>query len=737
MSPATGEPSSRTGLLSAVVFAAALAAYLPGLAPGLTGEDSGDFLVAARVFGIPHPPGYPLWCLLAGGLSRLLPVEPFARAVNATSALLGAAAAASCVPLARRLGCGALASLCVGLLFAFSRSLWGGSVVAEVYSLHALLSILLLLATHRAATAPSVRSAAVLGLAAGLSLAHHPLMRGLVPIAGLATLGTRALRGWRRALAASAGLACGLSVLLYLPLRAAAGPEKNWGDPRTLPAFLDHVLLSQYQPPATEGIAWPTVGLVPRLGALGATLLREFSAPSLPLLAGGLAVLLLASRGAFDLSRRDPRSGGLLLATALASTVGIAIYSAGRDARFYPPDYETFSLPAFGVLAVLAGVGLESLRRLARPAVPALLALGLPALAFASNLAPNDRSGSTFAGEYGRAILETVEPDGVLIGYGGGLAFPCEYLQIVEGVRRDVRLAVRTGRIDRDLLEPFSAEEAAHRKGKVGGALRDFEEDLLVRRLLGRRPIYLSRERPPAVPGVSIVRVGLLHRVVRAGTAEEQEARARDGRLWAGYRFESLGHDRGDRTVVEAEIHVRIARARHLLDRGEAAAAIGEFLAADDLRPLVPAERANLGVAFLRAGRPGEAEGAFRRAVLEDPSAFAARANLGHLLAATGRPAEAVEALRPILARAEADAGDHQVFAAALEAAGAGDQAMDAIRSALLRFPGDSLLLLGQARLLAGRGECAGARALADRVSPVPDDPRARSLLEEIRARCP
>ena len=30
----------------------------------MTGEDSGELIAAAYLTGVPHPPGYPLWCLL-------------------------------------------------------------------------------------------------------------------------------------------------------------------------------------------------------------------------------------------------------------------------------------------------------------------------------------------------------------------------------------------------------------------------------------------------------------------------------------------------------------------------------------------------------------------------------------------------------------------------------------------------------------------------------------------------
>lgn len=52
-------------LLVLGVFFGSLGLYLFTLAPTVTGEDSGEFIAAAYGHGVAHPPGYPLWTLLA------------------------------------------------------------------------------------------------------------------------------------------------------------------------------------------------------------------------------------------------------------------------------------------------------------------------------------------------------------------------------------------------------------------------------------------------------------------------------------------------------------------------------------------------------------------------------------------------------------------------------------------------------------------------------------------------
>src|SRR5205823_4605669 len=82
--------------------AAAIAAFAYGmtLSPSVGAGDSGELILAAHSLGIPHPPGYPVWLLLAR-LADLLPWGTVALRVNALSALLAAARAG--VPRRRHL----------------------------------------------------------------------------------------------------------------------------------------------------------------------------------------------------------------------------------------------------------------------------------------------------------------------------------------------------------------------------------------------------------------------------------------------------------------------------------------------------------------------------------------------------------------------------------------------------------------------------------------------------------
>src|SRR6266513_1489282 len=78
-------------LCAAAVFLAALVVYIWTLAPTVTLVDSGELIVVAQGLGVAHPPGFPLWVMLAH-LASLVPFGNVAVRINFSSALFGSLA---------------------------------------------------------------------------------------------------------------------------------------------------------------------------------------------------------------------------------------------------------------------------------------------------------------------------------------------------------------------------------------------------------------------------------------------------------------------------------------------------------------------------------------------------------------------------------------------------------------------------------------------------------------------
>src|ERR1700686_2045099 len=158
---------SRAELLCAgMVFLAALFLYSWTLAPTVTLTDSGELILVAYGLGVAHPPGVPLWIILAH-LASLVPLGNVALRINFSSALFAALASAMLTLVVAELmitasylstskqkrtqrkkegGDSSVGRLLIfapalgaGLLLAFSRTLWSYATITEVYTLNTLL----------------------------------------------------------------------------------------------------------------------------------------------------------------------------------------------------------------------------------------------------------------------------------------------------------------------------------------------------------------------------------------------------------------------------------------------------------------------------------------------------------------------------------------------------------------------------------------------------------------------
>ncbi len=182
-----------TGTVASLV---SFVVYAWSAAPNVTLLDSGEFLVAAQHFGVPHPTGYPLWTLLSW-LFILLPLGNAAWEVAIFSGVCAAAAVGLCAALlsnfqrwcyGERLGGRArlvphLVALAFSLILAFSQSMWSQAVIAEVYALHALLIAVFLTLCYSWVLRPA-SDGLMLGVffALSLSFSNHQLTMSLAPL---------------------------------------------------------------------------------------------------------------------------------------------------------------------------------------------------------------------------------------------------------------------------------------------------------------------------------------------------------------------------------------------------------------------------------------------------------------------------------------------------------------------------------------------------------------------------
>ena len=93
MSKIPGDINKLRYIAAAAVFVVSFTVYCFTMAPTVTLVDSGELILASVKLGVPHPPGFPLYVMLAH-IASLVPVGNPAVRIHMASALFAALAAA-------------------------------------------------------------------------------------------------------------------------------------------------------------------------------------------------------------------------------------------------------------------------------------------------------------------------------------------------------------------------------------------------------------------------------------------------------------------------------------------------------------------------------------------------------------------------------------------------------------------------------------------------------------------
>ncbi len=469
-----------------------LVLYAATLAPSTAMWDTSEYISAAKGLGIPHPPGNPLFVLIAYLFGTLPLSSDFAVRINLLAAVSSAASAGLWFLIAydttsrlfaERWARLTAAGVCA-LVGATSFTVWNQSVVNEkVYTVSLLqLTIVIWLTTRwmrQPKGAAADRMLIVLAYLLALGYTIHPAGYLAAPSIGVVVLmlAPKTIMRPRLIVQAAAVTLFGLSLFAFEPIRSANHPELNEGEPTacetgfavkcTLSAVTLERLRAQID---REQYGKPELST--RQASFGAQLgmwwqyftWQWFRDPGgeHPLAQFALAILalVLAVVGARAQLKVD-RAGFALFATLLATlTVALVFYlnfkygytqspelgsSVPREVR----DRDYFFLWSFSCLGVWCGLGIAQCWRAVAAALrrPNALRLAMPVLMIALipvalNAHAASRAGQTFTRDFADDLLDSVAPNGVLITSGDNDTFPLWYAQQVQGHRTDVTVIV-------------------------------------------------------------------------------------------------------------------------------------------------------------------------------------------------------------------------------------------------------------------------------------------------------
>ncbi|HWL40413.1 MAG TPA: DUF2723 domain-containing protein [Gemmatimonadaceae bacterium] len=486
--------------------------YLITLAPSVAMWDTGEYMAAVKVLGLPHPPGNPFFILLGKAFATLpIPVSYAAR-INILAALCSAGAAGFWFLVTerfvsrwiaerwRRLTIAGLATLIGATAF----TVWNQSVVNEkVYTVSlfffAIVSWLVLLWLEDPDSPRADRLLILVAFLLGLGYSNHPAGFLPLPAAGVAILAVRwrTLLRWKLLLAGFGALVLGLTPFIYEPVRAAHFPAINEGaptactteltfdctfDPLTYDRLMANINREQYGEKIERHAPYPAqVGMWWLYFKWQWLRDAHNNAPAFQFIVAAL-FLTLGLLGGYVHWNRDRKTFwyfGPLMFTMTLALIYYLNFKYGwsqaphlTDVEREVRDRDYFYIWSFSAWGVWAAIGLgflweqlalvvggeERIDEPAKPkrqttfvsgptrrgfmlAAPILLVALVPLVAnwkFAS------RANHHFTAEWARDYLNSLEPYAIVITNGDNDTFPLWYAQEVEGVRRDVTVAVST-----------------------------------------------------------------------------------------------------------------------------------------------------------------------------------------------------------------------------------------------------------------------------------------------------
>jgi hypothetical protein len=395
----------------------AFAVYLLTLLPGIGWGDIARFQYVARIWGIPHRFGYPLYVAISR-LFGYLPIRDLAYRINLMSAVFAALAAVTVYFLVIRLANDWVAGASAALSFSFSHALWGQAVVAEVYALNAFLvgAVLLVFLTWHQTRRPGLLYLGI-GLYA-LSFGNHMTVVTLLPAVVYLLVATdyRVLLEPKKVTAMAGLVVLGASQYLYVIIRAHQQP-----------------LLNELGPFSWHGwIHWMTRNRFPgqffgfTLGDQEDRLRIYLELLETQFFRWGY---ILGFIGAWEQlkagSSADTRRG--LKQFVFLALAALGIYIFGMN--YGGVTFRIYLIPSYLIFAVFIGCGLSALRRwlgemvrgrsnwIARPLVAGLAAvvLAMPLYPLWQNWAEVDQSANTYYRDEAMNFVNHVEPDFVLV----------------------------------------------------------------------------------------------------------------------------------------------------------------------------------------------------------------------------------------------------------------------------------------------------------------------------------
>jgi hypothetical protein len=447
---AAAEPAElddgRSWVAPFIAFVSLLALYVATLAPSVMGGDSGELTAAALTGGVPHPPGYPIFAMLARAYAVLPLGHTPAWRVNLLSATATAAAAALLCALVQLWTRTRSAALVAAALFGTNAVVWLHATSAEVFGLNAFFVALAFLLWFGVERTASHRLVFALAFASGVGMCNHHtfVFVGFPLVLRSLWLARRSLGARGIGVAVALGL-LGLAPYAYLAVASGSSAAVSWGDQTTVNGLMAHVLRRNY---GTLSMGQAIQGSAFVEGATFFPTLWTFLGEAFPRLTWVGPPLALAG---FYLTAKDrrARTNTFVLGSAMGLYVlgFCALSNLSTSTELYPAVMGRFCIQSDLMLSVAAGLGFAKLLSWLRERWPFIerwphLAYAFPVAALLAGAGAHgghasQRNNRVFS-DFVNTALASLPPNAIVITVGDHLSGSTAYFHEVEKLRPDV-----------------------------------------------------------------------------------------------------------------------------------------------------------------------------------------------------------------------------------------------------------------------------------------------------------
>lgn len=394
--------------------------------------DSGEIATAVYTWGIAHPTGFSTYIILAKLFSYLLPWFEFAYRLNIFSAVAASLTVGILflilqkTPLNPPLDKGGRgrvwASIAAASSLAFGFTFWTHATILQVYSLTALFFSLAILIFLHWLESRKIRHLYLLATICGLGAGTHLTFILIAPFLLIFSV----LKAMRKELPPGSirhiffsllvSIVVASAIYSYIPLRAAASPELNWGNPSTKENFINYITQRDYSDKiGTRSFeSWRLM-----LGEVGRIFSREFTWFGLIFVVAGAVVTCKKNRLFFYAG----------LSVIFFNILLLGNYGNSQDIIIL----WRYFLPSYSIMAIFLGFVFSAL-----PARLGILTLLLPAIIFMAHFGELNKRNYSLLQNEAADILSSTPQNSILITSGDTLTGAMMYEQKVLGKRTDL-----------------------------------------------------------------------------------------------------------------------------------------------------------------------------------------------------------------------------------------------------------------------------------------------------------